>query len=348
MPMPFERKNHKKYPKYVYVANGRIVYKPRINGKFVRPVRLGKEGMSDAEVWARYNEVVNSVEPEGTLAWLSGCYQDSNQFNGLANSTQVSYKKYARVLTHSTNKGRSTVGKSLLSNLSTPLLRQLRDKRADMYLAKGKTVVYANREITYISGVIAWGLQYKHLDITHNPCKGITKLKENVRKRYVEGASDMSGEYKTVYDLASDREQVIMELTYCLACRGIEARNLKRTDRLIQGLLVERKKGSKTNIVEYSGRLRNAIKRALSLQTKIQSKYLIVGANSDQLKESTLNTAMQRLRKACIEQGVEPFALHDLKRTGFTDAKDDRLTGHKTEAMKNRYRVKHELVKPAS
>jgi hypothetical protein len=39
--------------------------------------------------------------------------------------------------------------------------------------------------------------------------------------------------------------------------------------------------------------------------------------------------------------------LYDLKRTAFPDAEDDRLTGHKTEAMKNRYRVKPEIVKPA-
>ena len=150
-----------------------------------------------------------------------------------------------------------------------------------------------------------------------------------------------------MYDLASEREQIIMELTYCLACRGIEARNLKRSDRLVEGVLVERTKGSKTNIVEYSERLENAIKRALKLHKRFASQYLIPGANNDQLKESTLNTAMQRLRKRCVEKGIEPFALHDLKRTAHTDAEDDRLTGHKTEAMKNRYRVKPEIVKPA-
>jgi hypothetical protein len=33
--------------------------------------------------------------------------------------------------------------------------------------------------------------------------------------------------------------------------------------------------------------------------------------------------------------------------TAHTDAEDDRLTGNKTEAVKNRYGVKPEIVKPA-
>lgn len=138
-----------------------------------------------------------------------------------------------------------------------------------------------------------------------------------------------------------------MELTYCLACRGIEAHNLKRSDWLVEGVLVERTQGSKTNIVEYSERLEDAIRRALKLHKRFASLYLIPGINNDQLKESTLNTAMQRLRKRCVKKGIEPFALHNLKRTAHTDAEDDRLTGHKTEAMKNRYRVNPEIVKPA-
>ena len=346
--MPFERKKHKKWPNYVHEANGRIVYRPRINGKFIKPIRIGPAGMTDEEVWRRYNEVVNEAEPEGTLSWLSERYQASDQFKELADGTQNQYKKYARVLQHSINKGKSKFGSLLLTNITTPLLRQLLDKRSKMYINKGRTATFANREISYISVVIAWGLQYKHLDITHNPCKGIRRKKENVRMRYVEGAHNRTGNYKAVYDLASEREQIIMELTYCLACRGIEARNLKRSDRLVEGVLVERTKGSKTNIVEYSKRLEDAIRRALKLHKRFASQYLIPGINNDQLKESTLNTAMQRLRKRCVEKGIEPFALHDLKRTAHTDAEDDRLTGHKTEAMKNRYRVKPEIVKPAN
>jgi len=57
---------------------------------------------------------------------------------------------------------------------------------------------------------------------------------------------------------------------------------------------------------------------------------------------------MQRLRKKNIQKEIQLFALHALKRTGHTDGKDDRLTGHKSEKMRNQYKVKPEVVKPAS
>ena len=72
--MPKERKTHKKWPAYVHEANGRIVYRPRVNGKFITPVRIGKVGMSDAEVWSTYNEIIKGMEPEGTLGWLVECF----------------------------------------------------------------------------------------------------------------------------------------------------------------------------------------------------------------------------------------------------------------------------------
>ncbi|NNJ97133.1 MAG: hypothetical protein HKP12_08230 [Gammaproteobacteria bacterium] len=68
--------------------------------------------------------------------------------------------------------------------------------------------------------------------------------------------------------------------------------------------MVERTKCSKTNIVEYTERLEDAIRRALKLHRRFASQYLIPGVNNDQLKECTLNTAMQRLRKRCVEKGM--------------------------------------------
>ena len=84
-------------------------------------------------------------------------------------------------------------------------------------------------------------------NLSHNPCKGIKREKENIRTDYVEGAKDHTDRYKAVYDLANEREQAIMEPIYCQSCRGMEARKLKRTDRLVEGLQVERTKGSKTD-----------------------------------------------------------------------------------------------------
>lgn len=345
--MPKQRLTHKKWPTYCHVANGRVVYRPRVNGKFITPVRLGPEGMTDAEVWTAYNEAVKGLEPVGTLGWLSDCFLKSEQFKERSPRTQEDYIFHSRVLQATLNKGKITLAKVSLKDITLPLIRSLLDKRAAMYLANGKSVVPANREIAYLSVVFSWGLQYKTLEIAINPCKGIKKKKENVRKEYIVGAHNMTGRYKAVYDLAHEREQIIMEIAYCTACRGQEVLNLLKSDRLDEGLLLSRLKGSKANTVEYSDRLDDAINRALALHTDLTSKYLIPGSGNAPLSRSTLNTALQRLNKRCVKNGIEPFTLHDLKRTGYTDAQDDRLSGHKSEAMRNRYRVKPEIVKPA-
>ena len=89
-------------------------------------------------------------------------------------------------------------------------------------------------------------------NLSHNPCKGIKREKENIRTNYVEGAKDHTDRYRAVYDLANEREQAIMEPSYCQACRVMETRLLKRTNRSIEGLQVERTKGSKISIQNAS------------------------------------------------------------------------------------------------
>ena len=347
MPMPASRKTHKKWPAYVHEANGRIVYRPRVNGKFITPVRLGKVGITDAEVWAAYNEAIKGMEPEGTLGWLSDCFQKSEQFKERSPRTQSDYKFHSRVLKATLNKGKITLAKVNLKDISTPFIRQLLDKRAAMYQENGKSNVPANREIAYLSCVFSWGLQYKHLQITVNPCKGIKKKPENVRKEHISGADRQIGHYKAVYDLANEREQIIMELMYCCACRGQEVLNMQKSDRKENGLLVRRLKGSKDNIVEYSNRLNKAINRAMAMHKDLRNIYLIPGRNGKAVSRSTLNSALQRLNKKCKKEGVEPIRLHDLKGTGYTDGDDEKLTGHKSESMRNKYRVLPENVKPA-
>lgn len=325
--MPSQRKKNLKWPSYVHIANGRVVYRPRVNGKFITPVRLGKAGMTDNEVWKAHDEAIKGLEPEGTLGWLSDCFQKSDQFKERSERTQSDYKFYARVLKQTINSGKLTLSKMRLTDVNTPFIRQLLDKRAAMYQENGKTNTTANREIAYLSCMFSWGLQYKQLEIAINPCKGIKKKPENIRKEYAKGADKQIGHYQAVYNLASEREQIIMELMYCTACRGQEVLNMLKADRKEEGLFVRRLKGSKDNLVEYSDRLTNAINRAIAMHKDLTNIYLIPGRNGDPVSRSTLNSAMQRLNKKCRLNGVEPIRLHSLKGTGFTDGVDVVICG---------------------
>ncbi len=70
--------------------------------------------------------------------------------------------------------------------------------------------------------------------------------------------------------------------------------------------------------------------------------------DGQKLTESAIRSAMRRLKQRMEEAGLGDifWNLHDLKRKGISDAEDDRIGGHKTEAMRNRYKVVVEKFKP--
>lgn len=58
---------------------------------------------------------------------------------------------------------------------------------------------------------------------------------------------------------------------------------------------------------------------------------------------------MARLKKRMRAEGLGDvfWTLHRLKAKGVSDADNDKIAGHRTEAMRNRYNVKIERFKPA-
>lgn len=334
----------KNWPKCVYLENGRIVYKRRIPGtkKFATPIRLGPADMNTAQIWQAYLAMFPERASENSLNWLIQEYFKSSKFKNLKPGTQANYRKLAKIAEHPVDNGSSTIGRLDVRDFTTPMMRRLLDIRV-----KQSSPSWANRQLAFISLVFTWGMEYVDdlLEVNINPCAGVKKLHENKGKEYV--TPEM---YQATYNLASEREQVIMEIAYLVACRGQEVMNLKRTDILPEGLLVERLKGSNTNIVLWSPRLRMAIDRSLRLHRddNLISPYLIPGKGSEgQLPKSTFDTAWQRLKHKVEAAGYKSFTPHALKGTGYTDGEDDNLTGHATEQMKKLYRLKPTLVKPA-
>lgn len=84
-----------------------------------------------------------------------------------------------------------------------------------------------------------------------------------------------------------------------------------------------------------------------------ESLFLIVAADGDQLRKSSLDTAWQRLIKVTIEEEVvtaeQRFGLHDLKRRGITDTKGTRhdkqaASDHRSPAMMDVYNLSIPIV----
>ncbi|MBF0266588.1 MAG: hypothetical protein HQL46_15100 [Gammaproteobacteria bacterium] len=142
-------------------------------------------------------------------------------------------------------------------------------------------------------------------------------------------------------------------MTYLLASRGIETLDIRLSHCTKDGIKVHRRKGSKDNIVQWTPRLKKAyfqaIRRHSEYTVVMLDPYLIIGTTGGKLNKSTLNTAMQRLKKRMIENGKGDsyWSLHLLKSKGISDAEDKNLGGHKSEQMKERYNTKVEEVRAA-
>ena len=113
-------------------------------------------------------------------------------------------------------------------------------------------------------------------------------------------------------------------------------------------------------LYERNDRVDAAIESAMALhrKRKVSGKFLVPGVRGAKLGKSTLDEAMQRLKKRMTELEIKSchsnstgkdetesplyWTLHDLKRKGISDSENKHIAGHKSEAMRQRYNVKTE------
>jgi len=372
---PGTRTRHPNLPKYVSESNGRIVYRPYIKaserqhiqtdkyGFLKPPVRLGRLDDPEDEILQSYLKARRAIEnlsgdKRNTLRWVVDQYTASMKFKSLAPGSQKQADFLRRILEHpvSVDKKPSTLGDLRTFQITKPMVRRLADKRLQDYQGKGKKgLVTVNREISFLSTAMSWALQnIDDLGIRDNPFK-ISKFKEIPNERYV-----TDEEYDQQSKLAKQIAPylpIVFEITYLLASRGVETLDIKLSDidpdREKGGIFVRRRKGSKDNFIEWSDRLYKAYLEARNQHSRFTvSKIdapLILGNRGKQLTREGFNTAMQRLKKLMENRGLEDqyWSLHLLKHKGVTDAKDNRIAGHVSEQMRNRYDHRVERIKPA-
>ncbi len=156
-----------------------------------------------------------------------------------------------------------------------------------------------------------------------------------------------------------------MEIGYLCRLRGIETITLTDAHELAEGIMTNRRKGSRDNIVRWTPRLRAAWEGAKAYRAKVWAskstvvpirpdrRYIIVASHGGALRKSSLDTAWQRFITSAIEDGTimaeQRFGLHDLKRRGITDTVGNRAdkqeaSGHRDGAMMDVYDLSLPLV----
>lgn len=315
-------------PKYVYLKKHRYVYVPYLGqGKVGKEVVLCPGDAAIRAVWRAYDALDDNVGA-GTLAWLCDQYLASVDHKDKHSGTQAEYKKcHEQVVNMATANG-MRFGDVAFQRITPGVIRKYRDKRAT------EARVRANRELAYLSVVFSWA--YERDLVKSNPVKGVRRMSEKPRTRYIENA-----EYDLVHGLARTPHylQPAMELAYLMRLRKSEVLDLKISDLNEEGILARRKKGSKAQLVEWSDRLRLAVERTKTPST-ITSFYLLHDRKGQRITESAFDSAWGRVMTAARAQGLaERFTFHDIKAEGITDFDGDKQksAGHRTARIADGY-----------
>ena len=298
-----------------------VVFRPymgRVDGKIRWGSRVWLAPLDAplSEVWARYEAL--HAEQQHTVTWLLQTYFGSRQFNSLRVKTQTDYRSRANTLENMLMTNGKPFGQLLLTQVDRYLLRE--------YLDLSNHPVSANRQIAVLSSAWAWALErYK---IPPNACKEVKPNKEKPRTRYVN-----DGEYRRAKSLAPPWLQVAMDLSYICRARRGEVLALTLDDIKDDGLLINRSKGSKAEVTQWTPALRSVVDKARSLSG---SGDYLVRTERGPIQVSQFDSAWRRLMAKVSNMGGAKFSYHDIKAKGLSDMHEP-WAGHKSDSMLDAY-----------
>jgi hypothetical protein len=320
---------------------------------------------------------------ENTLRWLCEAYEASPKFRALAKSSRDSYAKARKVALATRTKLGGTFGELETRRITRPVVQRLvdliaagheRDDAGNLVATPTKAV----HVLRYLSVVFRWGANRGHCD--GNPAEGVeapierkhhvlptheafTALLDYARKQAHQGHGVRGQEGGCPPYLAP-----AAEIAYLCRLRGIEVTTLTDANALPEGLLSNRRKGSRDNITAWSPRLRAAWdaltayrslvwkRRRQAIPLDPAARPLIVTIGGDAITKSAFDSAWHRMVNSAIATGVirpdQRFSMHSLKHRGVTDTpgtdgEKQLASGHKSLAMVAHYNHEVPTVAPA-
>ncbi|VVP33235.1 hypothetical protein PS865_04472 [Pseudomonas fluorescens] len=233
----------------------------------------------------------------------------------------------------------------------------------------------AAHALRYLRRVLQWGRNRGFLEV--NPALGIEAPIERKRRRLpahqaldalLDRARAFGGLARNEKGGCPEYLVYVMDISYLCRLRGIETITLTDAHELPEGVMTNRRKGSRDNIVRWTPRLRAAWdgakayrayvwdRRGTAIPIHADRRYIIIASHGGYLRKSSLDTAGQPFMKSSIEDGTittdQRFGLHDLKRRGITDTAGNRAdkqeaSGHRDESMMKVYDLSLPVVNPS-
>lgn len=307
----------------------------------------------------------------GTLRYVCDKFHESDRYKKLKPKTHDDYCYSRDVLLNIPTKLGKPLGDLAVKKFTAALVQRIVDRMAD----EG-TPSKAAHALRYLRRVLQWGRNRGYLEV--NPALGIEAPIERKQRRL-----PIQTVMEELIDRATARGQlarnepggcpeylsIAMELAYLCRLRGIEVVTLTDANELEEGILTNRRKGSRDNIVRWTPRLRAVWDSAKAYRSRTWEKRkmpvpiipakrnIIVASHGGPLRKSSLDTAWQRfITLALRDEIISPeqrFALHDLKRRGITDTVGNRAdkqeaSGHRDAKMMDVYDLSLPVVSPSA
>lgn len=307
----------------------------------------------------------------GTLRYLCDQFHQSDRYKKLSPSTHADYCYSRDVLLNLSTKLGKPLGDLTVKKFTSALVQRIVDRLAD----EG-TPSKAAHALRYLRRVMQWGRNRGYLEI--NPALGIEAPIERKQRRLpshkvmdalVDRARAFGRLARNEPGGCPEYLSFVMELAYLCRLRGIEVITLTDAHELPEGVMTNRRKGSRDNVVRWTPRLRAAwdgakayraaiwVKKKTATPIRADRRYIIVASHGGPLRKSSLDTAWQRFTKSAVADGTitaeQRFGLHDLKRRGITDtvgtrADKQEASGHRDQAMLDIYDLSVPVVNPSS
>lgn len=203
---------------------------------------------------------------------------------------------------------------------------------------RSKTPNMANRCLWLISRVFALAVQRNI--VPANPAASIDRLPVGKRTRRI-----TAREYAAIYDHASPRLRVVMDLCALTGQRVGDVLKLRRADLTDDGVYFRQAKTGAELVVAWKPELKAATDAAKALHGRVASLYVVPGRGALPLAYMPIFRDWQT---ACIAAKVADAHIHDLRALAGTVAKADgrdpkALLGHKSARMTERYLRDREL-----
>lgn len=328
-----------------------------------------------SELHALVEDALTGVQ-RGTLQHLVEAFTGSTEYRGLTKGTRKGYDRQAADACAWRLKSGATLGEMQLRDFDVPTIQRLVETIAAGRPAQGHqpavpaTPTKANHVLRYLRRLFAWGIRHGHCK--HNPCKGVREATEvgqfkmptpEAQEAVLAFARERAARKAHTAGSVSPYMPAVMVLAYAVRLRGIEVTTLTDAHLTDDGIVSNRTKGSIDNLTEWNDDLKAAVSWLQEYRTqrmaahrrpvpiRPEARQLLVSESGTPLTKSALDSAWQRLIHAAISAKViaeaDRFSLHGLKHRGITDSDNEADGGHRTLAMRQRYRHKLERVKPA-